>query len=70
MTRVIQLIRPLQLEEGEEYTRVEIKRNPPNRPVLHRVKFVTHDPSPAMVIVLDSSGKKIRCPRDEIFVSD
>jgi hypothetical protein len=68
MSQLVQLIRPLKLEEGEEYIRVEVRRKPPLRPEMHKVKFVTHDPSPAMVIVLDGSGKRIRIAREELFV--
>lgn len=31
------------------------------------VHFVAYDPCPAFVIVMDTFGKKMRCPRDQLF---
>lgn len=32
------------------------------------VRFIGYDPCPAFIIVLDSSGQKMRCPRDDVFL--
>ena len=58
------LFRPDTLKEGTIYLWVS-----PCQPPLTRVpvSFISYCPCPAMVIVADREGEKLRIPRDEIF---
>ena len=62
----IQFVRPYSFARGKEYfyreREIDCERNSPSI-----VKFVSYDPCPAIVIISDPSGRKVRCPRDDLF---
>jgi hypothetical protein len=62
-----QFIRPETLQDGMEYWLAE-RNGSSNRRVYTPVTLVTYDPSPAFVIIKNCAGRKIRCPREDIFM--
>jgi len=62
------LLRPVTLEPGAAYLRIE-RPVPCGEPAVLPVWFVCYDPCPAFVIVRASDGSRQRCPRAEIFIS-
>lgn len=59
------LIRPKTLELGQPYLLVS---DDGTTPVV--VSLVNYDPCPAFVIVRLPSGKKVRCARDRVIISE
>jgi hypothetical protein len=62
----VQFIHPYSLERGKDYfyreREIDCKHN-----TFFIVKFVSYEPCPATVIIQELSGRKIRCPRDDLF---
>ena len=65
-TTIFQFIRPHSLERGKVYLFRERELDGERR-IPSIVKFVTHDPCPAIVIIRDFSGRKLRCLREDLF---
>jgi hypothetical protein len=65
-TTIFQFIRPYSLERGKVYLYRERELDGERR-IPSIVKFVTHDPCPAIVIICDAGGRKTRCSRDDLF---
>lgn len=66
MHLMMKLIRPQTLEQGQYYLHRENPiRNMPHSTAV--VLFMSYTACPACVVVQDESGKKIRCPRDDLF---
>ncbi len=65
-TPSIQFIRPYSLIGGKDYFYREGELYG-TRITTSIVKFVAYDPCPAIVIIIDPSGRKIRCQRDNLF---
>ncbi len=66
MDRTFSLLRPGTLVEGREYLRVEWWdgwRGASRR----RVIFASYTACPALVVVNDGAGRRVRCLRDELF---
>ena len=61
-----QFIRPQSFDSGKVYLYRE-REVDGNRGAPSIVKFVTHDPCPAIVIVRNFGGRKTRCLRDDLF---
>ncbi|NLG74369.1 MAG: hypothetical protein GX495_20280 [Chloroflexi bacterium] len=61
-TNGLTAVRPETLELGARYGWQTASGSEPV-PVL----FIAYDPCPAFVIVKDSFGKKMRCPRDQLI---
>ena len=68
-TPTIQLFRPYSLEKGKDYLYRERGIDPERKKPLI-VKFISYDPCPAIVIISDPSGCKIRCPRADLFETE
>ncbi len=66
MEAIGSLIRPVTLTEGAEYLRLEHPENG-NKPTPTLVRFIGYTACPAFVIVSDSSGRRGRCLREELF---
>ena len=60
-------VRPASFEPGRKYMWL-YSNTYPSAVVQKFVKFLQYDTCPAFVIVLDSTGKIVRCPRDELFL--
>lgn len=68
MDQVIEYARPDALTLGRRYVRIE--RQWDYKIVeLTPVTLAGYDPCPAFVIVKDTAGLRLRCPRNEIFIS-
>jgi hypothetical protein len=67
MVEVGDLIRPHTLEEGKQYLLVE-NQDGNNDIFLTTVKFVSYTACPAIVIITDGAGRRIRCLRDDLFL--
>jgi hypothetical protein len=68
MHKVIEYARPDRLSFGRKYVRIE-RQMEQNMLELTPVTLAGYDPCPAFVIVQDTAGIKVRCPRHEIFIS-
>jgi hypothetical protein len=66
--QVIEYARPDGLMLGRKYVRIE-RQMDPQMLELTPVILAGYDPCPAFVIVKDTAGMKVRCPRNEIFLS-
>ena len=68
MDQVIEYTRPDALILGRRYVRIERQ---PDHQMLEEtpVTLAGYDPCPAFVIVKDTVGLRLRCPRNEIFIS-
>ncbi len=62
-----QLIRPDTLEINQEYLFFETRANQPQQK-FQPVKLYAYDTCPAFVIVMNRTGNKWRCLREELFV--
>ena len=60
------LVRPGTLIEGAEYLIVEQDRKR-RAFVMAKVKFLSYNSSPAFVVVSTGTGKRILCPREDLF---
>lgn len=67
MDRNPEMVRPGTLEFGKEYLILKHQNGSKTAPA--RVKFAGYDTCPAFVIVTTETGKKWRCPRDELFTA-
>ena len=68
MEQLIAYPRPDGLMLGREYLRIERQVGGQSL-ALTPVVLSGYDPCPAFVIVKDTAGLKVRCPRHEIFIS-
>lgn len=68
MENYSQLIRPDTLEINQEYLFFETRANGPQQNLLP-VKLYAYDTCPAFVIVINRTGNKWRCLREELFIS-
>ncbi len=66
MEAISSVIRPDTLIEGAEYILFE-RAAIGNKPTPTSVRFVGYTACPAFVIVSDSSGRRVRCLREELF---
>lgn len=64
MEITLALVPPTSFEDDEEY----YWRQKGSFSPIARVRFIKHDPCPAFVIVGDEKGRRLRCPREELFV--
>jgi hypothetical protein len=62
-----QLIRPVTLEINQEYLFFETRANG-HHPNLLPVKLYAYDTCPAFVIVMNRTGNRWRCLREELFI--
>ena len=60
------LERPATLIEGGAYILLE-SRETGSQPSMDLVKFLAYTPCPAVVMIIESSGRKMYCPRDRLF---
>ena len=58
--------RPATFEDGQVYLRRPFR---PGLPPAY-VRFVRYDPCPAFVWVCEEDGRRVRCPRDDLFYSN
>jgi hypothetical protein len=68
MDKVIEYARPDHLMMGRKYVRIE-RQVGQKMLELSPVILAGYDPCPAFVIVKDTAGVKVRCPRHEIFIT-
>jgi hypothetical protein len=69
MDQVIEYARPEVLKLGRKYVRIERQLGQKKMLELTPVTLAGYDPCPAFVIVKDTAGIRLRCPRNEIFIS-
>lgn len=62
------LIRPETLSAGKEYWRSEPPDGKEMQPPI-RVIFASYTACPAVVVVIDGVGKRVRCLRDDLLLS-
>lgn len=63
---MLKLIRPGTLEQGRLYLRRKPSAHDDNVTAT-LVRFSSYTACPALVIIQDSMGKKVRCTRDDLF---
>jgi hypothetical protein len=68
MDQAIEYARPDVLKLGRKYVRIE-RQVGRKMPELTPVTLAGYDPCPAFVIVKDTAGLRLRCPRNEIYKS-
>lgn len=68
MEPYLNLSRPYNLIEGEHYIYIDMCSGEPKLEFLD-VQFIAYTSCPAIVIVLDGSGQKVRVLREELYVS-
>ena len=58
---------PQTLVEGQRYSRIE-RGQDGDRATYTEVMFIAYTSCPAVVIVSNGSGKRLRCMREELFI--